>query len=292
MKKLLCVLFVALISNAHAQTATLNCNAGGNYNSNFLINNVLQDEGTCNNLNKKINIAVLDSCTFLPWTTDSCVYGYFGQLNYNDCIGNSTCFGHPQPYTYFQFECADSVQMNGLVTLLTYIPTGNHVLAFSFSVPPYSFNGIWSPTVRNTFAQLGSTMMNTLADTLPFIFYIKKGYPSTVHEVSGTNAADIVSLTGTIECLPASVYENQNESLSVTVFPNPTRDQFTIYDLRCTIEKIEIYSALGEKVFSQKLKANSQEQQINIDVSSFNTGIYFAQIKTDNGIVTKKIIKQ
>src|SRR5689334_23113050 len=138
MRKFLCFLFFVSGLQAIAQTAQLTCNTGMPYNSNFSINNILQDEGTCNNLNPKINIAVLDSCSFIPWTTDSCIYGYFNQLNYNDCLGNSSCMGHPQPYKYFQFDVSDTAQMSALANFFSLIPNGHHILAFTFYTAPYS----------------------------------------------------------------------------------------------------------------------------------------------------------
>src|SRR5262249_50730298 len=140
-----------------------------------------------------------------------------------------------------------SVQMNGLVNMLNLVPQGDHILAFTFAIPNQP--GVWTPAVRNAFMNLGSNMFATLLDTVPFIFYVKKGFISTMHEVSGTNAYDTIGLTGTIECLPASVNENQIEA-SFIISPNPATTELKIKSEKLKIQDLEIYDVFGNKVLS------------------------------------------
>ncbi|WP_047551284.1 aryl-sulfate sulfotransferase [Psychroserpens sp. Hel_I_66] len=67
------------------------------------------------------------------------------------------------------------------------------------------------------------------------------------------------------------------------IYPNPTRDFITISS-EATIDKIELYSILGEKVYQSG-------QNTVVDLTSFNTGIYFAKIYSGDRSITKKIIK-
>jgi len=48
---------------------------------------------------------------------------------------------------------------------------------------------------------------------------------------------------------------------------------------RFTIENVDVYSPLGEKIFSQQHTANSQQQKIDVDTHSWSVGVYLVRIK-------------
>ena len=282
------VLFIAVNLNVCAQTAVLTCNAGWPYNPNFSIDSILQDEGTCNNLDAKINVAVLDSCSFIPWTTDTCIYGYNGSSIYQCGSSTSNCVGHPQPFSYFQFEVYDTAQSIALSNFLSSIPSGNHILVFTFNRPPYSVIPNW-PSVQSALVTLGSNMILTIPDSFSFIFYVKKGYLSSMQEIAVTQVFDTVSLAVTIECMPASVNENA-EGLLLSLFPNPARDEFTISNFQFSIKEVEIYDAMGEKWLLTKV--GGQNEKTTFDISSLSAGIYFVRIMDEkNNMMVKKFIK-
>lgn len=75
------------------------------------------------------------------------------------------------------------------------------------------------------------------------------------------------------------------------LFPNPVANE--LYVISYTLldkNAVEVYDALGQKVFSQKLTAKSQQQIIN--VSKWNSGVYFVKVKTSEGEKTHKLIVQ
>jgi hypothetical protein len=51
------------------------------------------------------------------------------------------------------------------------------------------------------------------------------------------------------------------------------------------IDKIELYSILGKKI-------NEVHRSNSLDLSAFNSGIYFLQIHSEEKTINKKIIKQ
>lgn len=79
--------------------------------------------------------------------------------------------------------------------------------------------------------------------------------------------------------------KNCGEYLSeLIVYPNPTSGKFSI---QASSEfSIEIYNVFGEKIFSAQINSGKTE----IDISEQPSGIYFLQIKSENGTVIKKII--
>jgi hypothetical protein len=71
---------------------------------------------------------------------------------------------------------------------------------------------------------------------------------------------------------------------SITIYPNPIKDEFKIKNYVLNIENVEIYNINGKMILS------STKPTINI--SHFLAGVYFVKIRTDKGVLTKKIIKK
>ncbi|MFB9053959.1 T9SS type A sorting domain-containing protein [Formosa undariae] len=77
------------------------------------------------------------------------------------------------------------------------------------------------------------------------------------------------------------------EHVSFKMYPNPTQDNWTVVTQNINIEGINVFDISGKKVLSSA--PNATEARIN--GSHLQSGIYFAQIKTSNGINTLKLIK-
>ncbi len=90
----------------------------------------------------------------------------------------------------------------------------------------------------------------------------------------------------TIQAVDALSLDEQTLDESISVYPNPASDYINIeltYDQ--TILAINCYDIFGKKVL--KTSQNTQ-----LDLSKLMSGMYFIEIKTDIGSVTKKIIIQ
>ena len=81
---------------------------------------------------------------------------------------------------------------------------------------------------------------------------------------------------------------NDNYIANVNVYPNPVNDRLYI-ETSTQIQSIEIYDIYGR---IQNLR-NSETQKLrnSIDVSDLNSGIYFVKIKTEEGNIVKRIVK-
>jgi hypothetical protein len=71
------------------------------------------------------------------------------------------------------------------------------------------------------------------------------------------------------------------------VYPNPTYDIITIETDRFDQYSINITSLNGQLMYSTKMEGTSHQ----IDLSSFQKGIYLITIRSDNFVTTEKIIK-
>ncbi|MDR2234316.1 MAG: T9SS type A sorting domain-containing protein [Tannerella sp.] len=71
---------------------------------------------------------------------------------------------------------------------------------------------------------------------------------------------------------------------TISISPNPTSGQLIIKTEGQHIQRISIYNLSGMKLFTTK--------STTLDISHLPEGVYFVQITTETGSVTKKIIKK
>ena len=95
-----------------------------------------------------------------------------------------------------------------------------------------------------------------------------------------------INLVGSVEECNLAINENELQNL-LQVYPNPVKNTLNFNTPKNVIvNKITIYNALGSLVLQNDNPKNS------IDVSKLSSGLLFVKIETDQGIVTKKIIKE
>ncbi|MBS1764698.1 MAG: T9SS type A sorting domain-containing protein [Bacteroidetes bacterium] len=71
------------------------------------------------------------------------------------------------------------------------------------------------------------------------------------------------------------------------IYPNPVTDVLTIiFPPELADSFIEMYEVSGKRILIQRL---TSEGKLQMNVSSFASGIYYLHITTDNGVVTRKI---
>lgn len=125
-----------------------------------------------------IHVAVLDSLTLEPWSAVD--RPYYGHVNYISAFqGNSL-----ENLFMFRHNAA------GMASLETFfrdsIPDGNHVLMYTWYVVNISgFNSPLTPGLKTEFGNIGATQLSTVADSIPFLLYHKKGDNLSTIEVVG-----------------------------------------------------------------------------------------------------------
>lgn len=87
------------------------------------------------------------------------------------------------------------------------------------------------------------------------------------------------------EYFPVGINEHQ---INVSVYPNPTTGQFRIQNSEFRIQSVEVYDVFGKLISSTEVNDND----VTVDISNYTNGVYFARIRTENGTVTKKVVKQ
>ncbi|MBE6335621.1 MAG: T9SS type A sorting domain-containing protein [Lentimicrobiaceae bacterium] len=109
---------------------------------------------------------------------------------------------------------------------------------------------------------------------------------------TGFHVVEIVALyddktsVGVIETIDAVLNINENASGNISIYPNPAKDVIKLSAISCQPSVVRIYNCLGMLV--EEIDVNSGEIEIN--VSDYNSGIYFIDVETSNGNFIKKMI--
>jgi hypothetical protein len=110
-----------------------------------------------------------------------------GQANYNGSCANKS--------TFFIFHTQNSAEMQSLANMLTdSVPSGNYILVYTWR---YGYFSQWAtnyPATLSAFNGLGASQINSIADSIPYIFFVKKGDLSSVIEVVGDSINQRIEL--------------------------------------------------------------------------------------------------
>ncbi|PQB03735.1 hypothetical protein BST85_01565 [Aureitalea marina] len=80
----------------------------------------------------------------------------------------------------------------------------------------------------------------------------------------------------------------QNKLEAIGLYPNPTDGVLNIVSPRSPITQVTIYDLQGRVV--KRIDSDQSNLQLNLD--QLNSGIYLVQIKTDAGMIAKKLVKE
>ena len=90
-------------------------------------------------------------------------------------------------------------------------------------------------------------------------------------------------------CGTNSISIDENSYSDFNVFPNPASNFVNVEYRGEKDGNFQLFNVVGQTVFSQTL--NAGEQKTSIDVSSFNSGVYFYTLQIDGKVQeTKKLI--
>lgn len=74
----------------------------------------------------------------------------------------------------------------------------------------------------------------------------------------------------------------------ISMFPNPSKGEVTILSPNTTIESVTVFDLQGREVASKKETGNS----LRLDISHLQSSVYFVKINTQQGSITKRIVKK
>lgn len=93
---------------------------------------------------------------------------------------------------------------------------------------------------------------------------------------------------GIEDCITPLVGLNDTEKQdnNIILYPNPAISDIKISS-ESTINSIEVFNSLGQKIYQENVKAKEKI----IDINSFSKGNYIIGVSTDKGYINKKLIK-
>jgi len=100
-----------------------------------------------------------------------------------------------------------------------------------------------------------------------------------------SNDINDIQLDVTYQTAPLSVNEVESNT-DISIYPNPANDEVTITNVKPNTQ-VTIFDLNG-KAISQEILNGNQSLSINY----LQSGIYFIRIKTEKGIVVKKLVKE
>jgi hypothetical protein len=125
---------------------------------------------------------------------------------------------------------------------------------------------------------------NVMPDSCLIIFSASNGNP-----VAGSYLyIDDLSFSGNTSMSEISNFSSYN------VYPNPVKEKL---NLECnlkqnTLVQVEVMDIQGKLIKAQDFAMNKGENQVSVDLSDVQKGIYFVEIKCNDQVLVKKVIKE
>lgn len=98
-------------------------------------------------------------------------------------------------------------------------------------------------------------------------------------------------VTRDMQILVNSVYTGLDENTfedKIRIFPNPAQEDVTIESANATAHEVNIYNLTGQLILTSQLDS---KQKSRIDLRNFQRGIYTLELKTREGFIVKKLVK-
>lgn len=181
----------------------------------------------------------------------------------------------------------------------------------SLSIDTYSVTS-WTGTYTGTITTLGDgtgtlllpsgnynniLRLTIIYDQLGGFYTIQTNYYSALSKfplltISSTTMGTMVDISGTINTLVATGIHNVSDINFPSFYPNPVTNGELFLKTNNTekMTRIEITNVLGQVVLHLSSDEINRNETIKIDVNSLQKGIYFLNVLSSKGTITKKII--
>jgi len=151
-------------------------------------------------------------------------------------------------------------------------------------------------------SQNGSITVSPLGGVAPYTFQWSTGFNDTgssstllnsgsgLYSVTVTDAFGDCTLSASYNIGTVSTDQFSNLT-NLDIYPNPTSATLNVDIDLATAQALDvrIFNTLGQTMWNTKLAAEEQHN-LPISVSDFNTGIYFIQLSSTSGQITKRFI--
>lgn len=194
------------------------------------------------------------------------------------------------------------VGTDSTLVYLNNISNSNHWVQLDIKTQPV---GTWAFDHTVKVYAHGTSQLMGMDDIRTDVSYRSKRYPILHFGLGSTDSIDVVISKGNtvyqVNGLPTNqlhhIYlsaitglEEPNSANSIKIYPNPTQNQLNISNLPSDFSGIvSIYNPLGQLMYSE----HKSGSQFNIEIGHLYSGIYFIQLKYNNGQkITQKLFKE
>jgi hypothetical protein len=87
-----------------------------------------------------------------------------------------------------------------------------------------------------------------------------------------------------------TVINRIKEGNNIALFPNPANNEIKVISNQLSVNSIEIYNMLGDRIYGSTITDN--QSQFIINIVNFPNGVYVVEVKTECGIGVEKFVKQ
>jgi hypothetical protein len=167
------------------------------YATQYKLDFLLQESAGCQ-VAPALMVAIIDPIQLESWGKHWIDNSYTVPIEYNPThsFGNANDLGacRNSMEKYFIFRSQDATQMAGMKNMLeNVVPEGHYILVYSWIKANFKS---WADTsLYTTFENLGADSVRYLSDTIPYIFFAKKGDLNSAVEVIGKKANDAIELS-------------------------------------------------------------------------------------------------
>ncbi len=140
---------------------------------------------------------------------------------------------------------------------------------------------------------LWSTNANTQSINIDStgIGYNTKSFSVEVYDTLNCHNSDTIAITFE-NC--NSINDANGESINISIYPNPSKGQFTLYSSSTNIKQLDmsIMNSTGKLILHKSLNNNAGEFNENIDIRAYPKGIYFIKLSNNGNDKSIKVIIQ
>jgi len=142
---------------------------------------------------------------------------------------------------------------------------------------------IWAMTYPGATYTLGEHRIGDIAIGLVFnIGTIAPGDSATFSYAYTFNGVSGIDSTGILATSVSNLSQGQ-----LQIFPNPTTDELIIQSTNQLISQFTITNSIGQQLLQQPITGT----QTKVNVSSLPAGLYYINLKGDNGSYVRKFVK-
>jgi hypothetical protein len=207
---------------------------------------------------------------------DTCYYTReFRFCNYGFNIPSNAIIDSFTVHIYEGASANNAVKDTVIQLMKNHTPVGNN---YAYPYPWQVNQGVYYPT-----GLYGTTWTAQEVNDPGFglIIRAKNVSADTVSAFISGSHIDIYYTTAN------GIFSQTSEQNTISIYPNPTRDILTIQNAQSDKTDYSVYDITG-----RLLQTGSFMKKKEVDVREFAKGVYFIQLQSQQGLVSKKFVKQ